>query len=140
MTFEELARENIGALSSGDMDRFVGHYSDDSVATEMATGREFHGGDAIGEAAQGWKRAFPDMAGEITNVFSTDDDQGVVEVIWRGTHTGPLTTPDGQTIPPTNRTFENPACYVCTVRAGKILERREYGDIAAIMGQLGLMP
>ena len=43
-------------------------------------------------------------------------------MVWRGTHTGPLMTPDGQTVPPTNRKLDNPGCLVFTLRDGKVVE------------------
>lgn len=139
MTAEEVVREGIDAYNSGDRARYEAVFVKDAVAKEAATGREIHGASAIGEMIFGWKTAFPDMVGETVNLFACGD-QVTAEMIWRGTHTGPLVTPDGQTIPPTNRTLDNPGCLVFTLRDGKVVEQRHYFDLATLMRQLGLMP
>lgn len=45
-------------------------------------------------ALQAWKTAAPDSAGELTRVVA-DGDTTVLEVLWRGTQTGPLPTAAG---------------------------------------------
>jgi len=47
------------------------------------------------------------MRGEIANLMAVGD-QVAYETTWKGTHTGPLTTPDGQTIPATGKSVAVP--------------------------------
>ena len=85
---------------------------------------------------RGWATAFPDSQGEISNTIHSDN-MVVLEVTWRGTHTGPLQTPKG-TIPPTGKRIEFRACQVHTITNGKIQTTRHYFDMATLLQQLGV--
>ena len=58
------------------------------------------------------------------------------------TNKGPIRTPDGKTIPPTNRKFggDEYAVLFQLNKAGKIQSVRVYGDSLTIFKQLGRNP
>jgi hypothetical protein len=57
-----------------------------------------------------------------------------------GTHTGPLPTPSGETIPATGKQINVRSCDVATVEAGVVTQHRFYFDQMEFLGQLGLLP
>jgi steroid delta-isomerase-like uncharacterized protein len=83
--------------------------------------------------------AFPDGTNETMRLVE-EGDAVAVEMIYRGTNTGPLPLPDGSVIPATGKAMELSVASVLKVRDGKIVSERDYFDGAALMSQLGLMP
>ena len=65
---EDLARESIESYNAGDFDRLRSLLADDFYEEELGTQRRIDGADARVEAAQAWKRAFPDEQATITGV------------------------------------------------------------------------
>jgi steroid delta-isomerase-like uncharacterized protein len=131
--------EAIGAWSEGARERHRSFFADDAVLHEHGTGREVHGADAIVDVHWGWKRSFPDGQGTIGTVVD-GGDHVAVEVVWTGTHQGPLETPDGGSIPPTGRSFSVPATMVVAMRDGKIVSVAHYFDLMTLLMALGVMP
>jgi steroid delta-isomerase-like uncharacterized protein len=96
-------------------------------------GVERSGADAAVAVAELYTTAFPDLSFETRASHAPSADVAILELVARGTHTGPL---DG--VPPTGRTAEVVACNVIETRDGKILREREYFDTHSMMRQLGL--
>jgi hypothetical protein len=69
------------------------------------------------EIWQGWAKAIADSKATFVGEYAIGDT-AIIEVVWKGTHTGPLQTATG-TIPPSNRRIELPACQVIKVEAGR---------------------
>jgi steroid delta-isomerase-like uncharacterized protein len=134
----DVARESIECFNAGDFDRLRSLLADDSHEEELATQRRLDGADAQIEAGRGWKEAFPDGHGTIESVHA-DGDTVTVELTWEGTHSGPMRTPDGQEISPSNRRATVKACQVIEVEDGKIKATRHYFDLMTIMQQIGAM-
>ena len=63
-------------------------------------------------------------------------DNAVLELVWKGVHTGPLQTPTG-TIPPSNKPIEMPACQVVQVEGDKIKSASHYFDMLTMLTQIG---
>ena len=99
---EDVARESVECYSAGDFDRLRSLLADDFYEEELATQRRLEGADARVEAAQTWKRAFPDEHGTITGVY-TSGNTLAIELTWEGTQSGPIATSDGQELPPSNK-------------------------------------
>ena len=58
-----------------------------------------------------------------------------------GTHTGPLETPTGEQIPPTNKRIDlKGAVFGRLNERGEIVEERRYYDVGTMLRQLGLVP
>jgi len=80
--------------------------------------------------------AFPDLTQEVQLLVDAGE-YAFAEVVARGTHTGPLATPEGD-IGPTGRTIEVPFSVVMHARDGLLVDGREYYDAATLLRQLGL--
>ncbi|WP_426533798.1 ester cyclase [Bradyrhizobium sp. McL0615] len=60
----------------------------------------------------------------------------VLELLWKGVHTGPLQTPTG-TIPASNKPIEMPACQVVRVEGDKVKSASHYFDMLTMLTQIG---
>jgi hypothetical protein len=66
---------------------------------------------------------------------------GSAEIRLTGTHTGPLQSPTGEEIPPTNKRVEvKGAVFARLNERGEIVEERRYYDVGTMLRQLGLVP
>ena len=79
---EDVARESIECYNAGDFDRLRSLLADDFYEEELATQRRLEGADARIEAAQSWKRAFPDERGTITGAYASGNTVAI-ELTWR---------------------------------------------------------
>jgi steroid delta-isomerase-like uncharacterized protein len=135
---EDVARESIECYNVGDFDRLRTLLADDFYEEELATQRRLEGADARIQAARAWKRAFPDEQGTITGV-TTNGDTVAVEITWGGTQSGPITTPDGQELPPSNERITLKSVEVIEVQDGKLKALRHYFDLITLLKQIGAM-
>jgi ketosteroid isomerase-like protein len=111
-------------------------YAADAVAETPDVGR-IQGGGAIAEYLMSFPRAFPDASWEALATHECDDT-AIDEGWFVGTHTGALSTPDGE-IAPTNKRLRLRECDVLTVKDGVAVSHRFYYDQLEFMTQLGLM-
>lgn len=132
----DVARDSVDAFNASDWNRLRELHTADYVDDEVATGRLLEGFEASLEAARGWKRAFSDANGTVTGAYG-DGPVAVLEITWRGTHDGPLETPDGE-MPASGRSVEIRACQVFEVEAGRIKSSRHYFDMVAMIAQIGV--
>ena len=116
-----------------------GILADDLVYIETGTRRRIQGVDAYLESAKGWRAVFPDIKGEI-KAEMVNDDLGVVEILWVGTHSGPLVMPTGEIVSPTGKKITVPATSWTVTRGNKAIESRHYLDVLTMLVQLGLLP
>jgi steroid delta-isomerase-like uncharacterized protein len=135
---EDVARESVECYSAGDFDRLRSLLADDFYEEELATQRRLEGADARVETVQGWKQSFPDEQGTITGVY-TSGNTVAMEITWEGTHSGPMATPDGQELPPSNRPFTVKSVQVIEVEDGKMKALRTYFDLMTLLQQIGAM-
>ena len=133
----DVARETIDCFNAGSWDRLRELHSPDCVEEELATGRTLHGFDEMLEAAQGWKRAFPDASGTVLGAYS-DGPIAVLEIEWQGTNTGPMETPTGEEMPATGKRGRVKACQVFEVHDGQVTGTRHYFDMMTLLSQLGV--
>jgi steroid delta-isomerase-like uncharacterized protein len=135
---EDVARESIECYNAGDFDRLRSLLADDFYEEELATQRRLEGADARIEAAQSWKRAFPDEHGTITGAYTTGNTVAI-ELTWEGTQSGSMATPDGQVLPPSNERITVKAVEVIEIEDGKIKVLRHYFDLMTMLQQIGAM-
>jgi steroid delta-isomerase-like uncharacterized protein len=135
---EDVARESIESYNAGDFDRLRSLLADDFYEEEVGTQRRIDGADARVAAAQAWKQAFPDEHGAITGAYPSGNTVAI-ELTWEGTQSGPLATPDGQELPPSNKRETVKAVEVIEVEDGKIKVLRHYFDLITILQQIGAM-
>jgi len=141
LTADELvriARKQIDAFNNGDWEQLRGLLSSDASYHEFGTERAIEGPEQIIEAFKGWKTAFPDAAGTVTSSVASGDT-AVLEVTWKGTQTGPLTTAAG-TIPASGKSQETPAAVFYVFEGAKIKASRHYFDAMTLLKQIGAEP
>ena len=134
----KIAREQIDAFNSGDWELMRGKFTSDSRYDELGTERKLEGPEKIVELFKGWKSAFPDVVGTVTSSVASGN-KVALEVTWKGTHTGPLTTAEG-TIPASGKRQETPAAIFYTFEGDKIKESRHYFDSLTLLKQIGAQP
>ena len=134
----KIARKQIDAFNAGDWEQLRGLFTSDVRYHEFGTERAIEGPEQIIEAFKGWKTAFPDAAGTVTSSVASGDT-AVLEVTWRGTQTGPLTTATG-TIPASGKSQETPAAIVYVFEGAKIKASRHYFDAMTLLKQIGAEP
>lgn len=133
----ELMDRATRAVFGNDLDALRACYAPDVVFTapDIGTG---HGVDNLVAWMVEFQTAIPDMAYETTRELETDNcaiDQGYVT----GTNTGPITMPDGSTLPPTGKSVRLRTLDVATVENGLIGKHDFYFDQMEFLTQLGLM-
>lgn len=131
----EIAKAGISAYNDKDWGKCKDILAADAVYDEKGTSRRIQGAVEIIEAWQGWAKAFPDSKATFVREVA-NGDTAVLELVWKGVHTGPLVTPTG-TIPPSNRPIEIAACQVVQVEAGKIKSASHYFDLLTMLTQIG---
>ena len=91
------------------------------------------------ENLQGFLTAFPDLSFELGAKVAQGD---FVAVTWvaNGTHTGPLPTPSGDSIPATNKKVTNTGSSFYHFENGKIIRVKTFWDMASLLMQIGMMP
>lgn len=107
------------------------------VYDEVATQRRAEGADAVLNLWKGWATALPDSSATFHNALASGNT-AVLEVTWKGTHTGPLQMPAGP-LAPTGKPIEIRASMVVEVADGKAKTMRQYFDMATLLQQLGAM-
>ena len=135
---EQLARESIEAFNRDDWTAIRELTGPGYVYEETGTNRRFEGEDDMIRALQEWKTAFADATGEVVGIV-VDGDTSVVDLVWRGTQTGPLATGAGE-LPPSHRPFEVRACMWQRWSGGKLVSERHHIDVLTMLGQLGALP
>jgi steroid delta-isomerase-like uncharacterized protein len=134
----DVARESIECFNAGDFDRLRSLLADDSYEEEHATQRRLEGADAQVEVGRGWKEAFPDGRGVVERAY-VDGNTVTLELTWEGTQSGPMLTPDGKELPPSNRRGTVSACQVMEIEDGKIIATRHYFDLMTLLQQVGAL-
>jgi steroid delta-isomerase-like uncharacterized protein len=132
------ARVDVEAFNDADWERMRSAWAADCVYEEPATKRHIEGADALVEVNQGWKAAFPDAKGTVTDAFACGD-RVAVQITWEGTQSGALGLPGGAEVPPTNRSVKVQACQVARVTDGKIAEETHYFDVLGMLEQMGAL-
>jgi steroid delta-isomerase-like uncharacterized protein len=139
--FEETARKLAEATTKHDGEAVARLYATDAVVYDPMYPQPLRGREAIRKDNAIFFRAFPDLRFEIVTVIEKDERTGAGEIRITGTHTGPLESPTGQEIPPTNKRVElNGAAFVRNNESGEIVEERRYYDVGTLLRQLGLVP
>lgn len=134
----QVAEECVEALNASDWERLRATFAADAVWDEVGTQRRVQGVSAVIELSRGWRAAFPDARGTVTNAVAAGDT-AVMELAYEGTHDGPMETPQGG-IPPSGKKVTVRAVMVAQVRDGRITEVREYFDVLTLLTQIGAAP
>jgi steroid delta-isomerase-like uncharacterized protein len=126
---------NRDSLNNRDIDAYLNNQSPD-VDFMMPGGLTMHGRDQIRGFVEAFWKAFPD--GQITFGRQTfSDGLAATEVVFTGTHTGPLPTPNGP-LPATGKKVELHSMSILSIKDEQITSERGYGDPMEMPTQLGL--
>ena len=134
-TVIETAKAATIAYNDKNWDKVKAVFAEKGVYDEKGTGRRIQGIGQIIEAWQGWGKAIPDSKATFVAEYASGDT-AVLEVVWKGVHTGPLQTPTG-IIPPSNKRIELPACQVLKVEDGRVKSFTHYFDMVTLLTQIG---
>jgi len=134
----QVAADLIDAFNEADWERFRAVLSPDAVYAETGTGRRVEGADAYVQLCQGWKEALPDVRGTIRGAVAGEHTVAQ-EILWEGTHTGPMHTPGG-TLEPSGATISVQASLWARFEGDKAREVHHYLDVLTLLQQIGAVP
>jgi ketosteroid isomerase-like protein len=137
MEIEEMIRGALDLWNQGRLDEYLAYYDAD-LAYTMPGGVRGRGLKGLPAALKMQLTALPDSRIEIRQIV-VQGDTAVVEGISTGTHTGPTHLPGGDAAPPTAKRITRGIALVMKLRAGRIVEFREYSDAPTWLEQLGLV-
>lgn len=124
------------AYNEKDWDAVRSAITPDFVYDEVATNRKAEGLEDVVEVWKGWARAMPDSKATFEDPI-VENDTVIIRMTWTGTHTGPLTLPDGE-VPATGKPVVFRSCQFYRVKNGKAVSMRQYFDMFTILSQLGI--
>jgi steroid delta-isomerase-like uncharacterized protein len=131
----ETAKAITTAYNDKNWEKVRGMLVEKGIYDEKATRRRIQGVEQVIAAWQGWAKAIPDSKATFIAEY-VSGNTAVLEVVWKGVHTGPLQMPTG-TIPASNKPIEIPACQVVKVEGGKVQSFTHYFDMVTLLSQIG---
>jgi steroid delta-isomerase-like uncharacterized protein len=133
----EVIERAIDAVNRHDADAYVATYAEGIVVTDPAYPEPLRGREAVRQDIETFLRAFPDVQLTLRQHLVSGETVAV-EMIMRGTHTGPLAFPDGE-IAATGKPLSLPvAAFITFDGHGLTTENRRYYDVASLLRQLGM--
>jgi predicted ester cyclase len=137
MDARAIADKGQDCWNARDEEGFIALYSE--KAEIVAPGFTGKGPEGLREFWALWNGAFPDN--HISNRTEVAEGATAAQIsTFQGTHTGPLMTADGRTIPPTGRHVVVPYVLFLTVRGGRAVRAEFMFDQLDLLGQIGLLP
>jgi steroid delta-isomerase-like uncharacterized protein len=130
----DVGRRWFETISGGDRDAARALVADD--VDFYSPGTPAQSADEVADAMSAYAQAIPDAEFDVT-YWHDAGDTAIAEGVYRGTHSGPLRTPQGD-LPATGRQVAVPFVTVLKARDGKLTVHRAYWDNATFMEQLGL--
>lgn len=133
--FVEIGESSIGAR---DWEAYGSVFAEDLQMVTPALPGITIGRNARVQFVQGIVESFPDGVVEVQRYFGKGD-WACVEVLFTGTHTGPMPGADGSVIPATHKSVKWPYCMVMKFEDGLVSQLFEYYDQLDLLNQLGVM-
>lgn len=133
---EELIRSIFAWYNADDIDSIIASVTDDFELVDIAAGETYSGATGLRSWLSISKTALPNARTYLTNLIVVEE-WGASEHEGRGTHTGPLRTPQGD-IPPTGKTVDAKVAEFYQFRDGKLARWIVYYDGLALLLQLGI--
>ena len=134
----ETAHAAIGAWNARDLAKLAGFYRPDVVLVNPDAG-ELKGREQAIERDRVFMKAFPDAEMGIAASYESGDT-AILEWVFRGTNTGPLPLPSGETLPATGKRVSVRGADVVTFDGGAVVSLHSYYDQVELLTRLGLMP
>jgi predicted ester cyclase len=128
---------NMMTLNARDMEGYLANQQPD-VEFVISRGVTLHGREEIRQYIEALWKAFPDgklAFGE--QVFAADTV--ATELVFTGTHTGSMMTPNGL-LQPTGKRVILHSASILRIKDGLIASEHLYADQLEMLTQLGLMP
>jgi steroid delta-isomerase-like uncharacterized protein len=132
----DAAKAPILAYNDKNWDRVRATVTPNFLYDEVGTRRRLQNADDTIVAWKGWAQAFPDSRATFNETLVSGNTV-VMDVTWRGTHTGQLQTPKGP-VPGTGKPIEIRACIISEISGDKARSQRHYFDMLTLLEQLGL--
>jgi steroid delta-isomerase-like uncharacterized protein len=131
-------QEFLDAWNARDVEAVVGFLHEDVVYTDVPLGARVEGRAAVREFATRIMSAYSsDFRRELGEIVVADGTTYAFE--WTETGTNDLGAP-GSRFPRTGRPFSFPVVSIGRLRDGRIVEHRDYWDLADYLQQVGLLP
>jgi len=122
-------------------DAVVKQYAEDVVYQDPLLPQAIKGREAVRQYLNGLFAAFPDFTIVNRGTVAEGDKVVLRNDVVRATMKGPIRTPQGQTIPPTHKSFSGEYALVLSFDSHqKVKNVHIFGDSLAIFRQLGLPP
>ena len=127
----------LDALNAHDIPAVLEFMSDDVVYADMAVGERMEGRPATGEF-------LGRMATDVSSDYRFDNEQVLLDgesfaLVW--TMSGTKDRGDARAgVPATGLRFRVPGVSIGRLRDGKVVEQRDYWNMAGFLAQVGLMP
>lgn len=137
MSAESVAVALIEAFNDNDWVRIASCCAPTVDYDEKSTHRRVHGAQALVEVARAWKGAFSNMRGTVMR-STADACTVVLEIVWTGTHDGPVELL-GRTLPATGNAIQIESAFVVTVDGGTITHVRNHLDLWTLLTQVGAL-
>ena len=135
-TLIDAAKAQIVAYNEKNWQAATDALTSDVTYDEVGTQRKLQGVADVLAAWKGWAGTLPDSKATIEAAYVSGNTV-ILEVTWRGTHTGALRTPGGD-IPATGKKIQLRGCQVIDMVDGKSRSIRHYFDMATLLTQLGV--
>ena len=134
----KVVQANYEAVNAHDLEKFSQLRAADFLAEQPGAPAPLNG-EQNRMFIQAYLTAFPDVHLDVTLMIAQGN---YVVAHWTatGTHTGPLPTPTGNSIPATGKKVVVKASDTYELKDGKIFRSWSFADMASFLGQLGLMP
>ncbi|MFD8098496.1 ester cyclase [Nocardia fluminea] len=128
---EELVKDYVRALGSGDPEQVCSFYADNIVYEDTAVNRINYGIEDVKKFIASSVSA-PGMTSVVDSCYATDEGFGIA---W---HRGGIHDHDLLGLPATGRFFTVPGASIARVKNGKIVRIRDFWNNLDLMKQLGV--
>jgi len=133
----EIAREAIRSFNESDWTAASKVHAENISYLEKPTGENLQGYEAFEKKCREWKALMSNCSGAIGDIY-VSGNWVVLEVVWTGTHSGPLQTPLGE-IAPSGKSMSNPGVQIQRIENGQVAEIRNYFDMLVILREFGAL-
>jgi steroid delta-isomerase-like uncharacterized protein len=133
-----VATELVEAFNIGNWERLRATLHPDVLYEETGTGRRVTGADDYVRLCQGWKESLPDARGTVQTTIASGP-RVAQEILWEGTHDGPLAGPGG-VMPPSGKRIRVRGTLWYTMAGGRAREIHHHLDVLSLLQQIGAMP
>jgi len=128
---------NLTTHNARDINGYLANQSPD-VEFVLPGGVTLHGRDQVRHYTEALWKAFPDGVLTFGNQVLAED-AAATELVFTGTHTGPMMTPNGP-IPPTGKRVTTHSVSILRMKDDLIAWEHVYFDQLEMLTQLGLKP